>query len=84
MQILEKKTKNVLGEWLVNTDPVYVTKLKPVADNNSDVAHNMVDRLINSLPNDNILDWSKLKAFAEDKTKVLSPLPDNKFYTLPN
>ena len=25
---------------------------------------------INSLPNDKILDWSKLKAFADDKLKV--------------
>ena len=27
--------------------------------------------LFNSLPNDKILDWSKLKAFADDKIKVL-------------
>ena len=26
--------------------------------------------LLNSLPNDNFLDWSKLKAFADDKTNV--------------
>ena len=26
---------------------------------------------INSLPNDKILDWSKLKAFADDKINVL-------------
>ena len=26
--------------------------------------------LINSLPNDKILDWSKLKALADDKIKV--------------
>ena len=25
---------------------------------------------LNSLPNDNFLDWSKLKAFADDKTNV--------------
>ena len=29
----------------------------------------MRDR-INSIPNDNILDWSKLKAFADDKITV--------------
>ena len=27
--------------------------------------------MINSLPNDKVLDWSKLKAFADDKIKVL-------------
>ena len=27
-------------------------------------------RCINSLPNDKILDWSKLKAFADDKINV--------------
>ena len=26
---------------------------------------------LNSLPNDKILDWSKLKAYADDKIKVL-------------
>ena len=28
-------------------------------------------RIINSLPKDKIVDWSKLKAFADDKIKVL-------------
>ena len=29
-----------------------------------------MELLVNSLPKDNILDWSKLKAFADDKIKV--------------
>ena len=29
---------------------------------------------LNSLPNDKILDWSKLQAFADDKTKVIEKL----------
>ena len=31
-------------------------------------------KLFNSLPNDKILDWSKLKAFADDKIKVTEHL----------
>ena len=30
--------------------------------------------LINSLPNDKFLDWSKLKAFADDKINVIENL----------
>ena len=30
--------------------------------------------MINSLPNDNILDWSKFKAFADDKIYVTDTL----------
>ena len=30
--------------------------------------------IFNSLPNDKILDWSKLKAFADDKVKVIQKL----------
>ena len=29
-------------------------------------------KIVNSLPNDKILDWSKLKAFADDNIKVLN------------
>ena len=35
--------------------------------------------LFNSLPNDKILDWSKLKAFADTNIKVLNPFPNDKF-----
>ena len=39
------------------------------------VAHEKSEFLsFNSLPNDKILDWSKLKAFADDKTIVTQKL----------
>ena len=31
----------------------------------------MIKGVINSLPNDKILDWSKLKAFADDKFNIV-------------
>ena len=38
------------------------------------VNQSMVQSSPNSLPNDNILDWSKLKAFADNKIKVLKTM----------
>ena len=32
---------------------------------------NLTKKSVNSLPNDKMLHWSKLKAFADDKIKVL-------------
>ena len=37
---------------------------------NKIIDHYFFKITINPLPNDNILDWSKLKAFADDKIKV--------------
>ena len=37
----------------------------------------------NPLQNNKFLDWSKLKASADDKINF-NPLPDDKFWTLPN
>ena len=34
----------------------------------------VVDHMFNSLPNDKILDWSKLRAFADDKINVTEKL----------
>ena len=41
-----------------------------------DIVHPDVDgcMMFNSLPNDKIVDWSKLKAFADDKRKVTEKL----------
>ena len=35
--------------------------------------------LVNSLPNNKVLDWSKLKAFADDKMNVINPFLNDKF-----
>ena len=36
--------------------------------------HDITENRINSLPNDKILDWSKIKAFAEDKVNLTQKL----------
>ena len=33
----------------------------------------------NSLPNEKVLDWSNLNAFADDNIKALNPFPNDKF-----
>ena len=35
---------------------------------------NIFSKQFNSLPNDKLLDWSKLKAFADDKINVIEKL----------
>ena len=41
------------------------------------------DNCVKSLPNNKILDWSKLKTFEDDKIKVLNPFPHNDTFWRP-
>ena len=67
-----------VGNGCVQCIQIFVLRLHylsnvPIPLGYSMIIHNRLycKNTLNSLPNDKILDWSKLKAFADDKIKVL-------------